>query len=161
MFCTNRCTLCLQQTDFLLQHTCFCFLILSSCFSDAFSCQQNLSLAVAFADDGYFGLNIDGDASTVRILSYILESIALVLQGVIGMVAVRRMLREKDISFNLSAAFMFSLFWSVTASICRIVWRSLDSDSSDTALLICYALWIMAMGNFIIRRWHQRCRVQL
>jgi len=101
-------------------------------------------------NDGYLGLPIDGSSPAVAIPIIALNSICLIIQLAIGLMACRQMMNNKNVQTPFKVSFGASLVFACTATITFIVGSPIFSISwtITTGLVFSCLSWFSALSFY-------------
>ena len=105
---------------------------------------------MGIVDDGYLGLNIDGQSLPIKTLGIMIESITLIVLCGIGFVANRKMLGLRNINSVITGTFLMGFLGAFMASCSPIIWRILVPSHSQITFNICLAIWSFGYIMFMI-----------
>lgn len=108
---------------------------------------------MSFYSDSYFGLNVDGGTNLIKCIRISSLSAALLVQCIIGITAVRKMRKNRNLNVVLTSLFLMCLFCACAFSVCLIALHSAwghQGDDYDMGITqqIVYFIHCLSIGCF-------------
>ena len=99
-------------------------------------------------DNGFFGLELDGDSTVLRAVNISIRSIVLLALCAIGVIVIKNLYPKSNVDYRLSASFMFSLFCACSSPTSLIILIILNILHRPTRIVA--AIWIEGSGCFFV-----------
>lgn len=98
-------------------------------------------------ENGFLGLTLDQDTSTMIAIDIAAHTVVLAMQIVVGMIALKKMTQRKNLNKLLNFMFIFSLFCACTYTASEIIEHVFSDDIPLFIILFCE--W-MCFGFFFV-----------
>ena len=91
-----------------------------------------LNMDLHLGDNGFYGIDLDGDSPGLRAVNISIRSIVLMIQCVIGFIVIKQLYPIDDFDYRLIASFLFSLFCACagTASLILLIFLNILGRST-------------------------------